>query len=105
MTQNATNPARAGNAVTGLGDAFTGGNCSFEITPKVFAKQALIDASVEEIRCLFSELMTRCETGILYCDLLDYRGLKYAVNTSVAVAVRLGDEFHQMAALRKEDSQ
>lgn len=103
MPKNETPPGEAGLATN---MSLLGGfDSNREITPKVFTKQALIDASVEEIRCLFSELVARCETGILYCDLLDYRGLKYTVNTSVSVAVRLGDEFHQMAALRKEDSQ
>lgn len=99
--KNETPPIEAGLAEKSLLGGF---DSNREITPKVFTKQALIDASVEEIRCLFSELVARCETGILYCDLLDYRGLKYTVNASVAVAVLLGDGFLQLAALRKEGS-
>ena len=40
MATIATNPARDGDAATGLGDAFPGGNCSSDITPNANVAQA-----------------------------------------------------------------
>jgi len=57
---NATNPARAGDAVTGLGDAFPGGNCSSSITPNPREKQAPSAASAGAIAALQRDFIAEC---------------------------------------------
>jgi hypothetical protein len=58
--------------------------------------------SCEEIGALLSELAYHAEAGCIYANVGDERGLRYAVNSVVNLAVRAGDEALQLRRLRSE---